>query len=467
MSTFAGEQASITNELLDHYERGVLLLSKLVQGQRKHQGYSATFLSRSTVVTRSNFVHFRDSQMFNGEDHRTPQPVEVPGQYTCLFLEPRPDLHAMASFIDPRVVLQLSGCSLLRWGNIGSSDGEDNYFQFSEQAHLLSSRYERMQRLLAVIDRSLARSAIAQRRKLRVKCQKFTPLSKSICFVDSDFLRISLGEMFLMYDLSHKCFLSPCLSVRRTVSHAVMSGMVHEALDASSMVRYAQNLAYVKNCETVSPRILSKFTETVQDSVGSLWGLRTRFAVQHASYSLVSYSTVMGQNSPNELCLNASSGCVCYENFQLSPAQEVFTPSGEIPFRLTRNIKEFVGPLILQSRFVHTIGLIAHTMNEDVTGYGGTLTPCLSLLLCEDAWTQSLYRPLTNPKDRSCVISSAQLLNVNNRQAAFTNRIRFLIPELRPGHASSTPHSGIRKLLEAASDDVVIARMYPSWQPWL
>lgn len=142
----------------------------------------------------------------------------------------------------------------------------------------------------------------------------------------------------------------------------------------------------------------------------------------------------------------------------------------DIPFRLTRNITEFIGPFCLEGIFVPTLGVIAAALN----GRKNVLEPILHLLLRDDvmAWYISKSSPKNDQKMQEIErqLSDRIWSNVLSVQERFEECSPRVVSDTATEATKLNPNpidSNLRFLIDAATSPNQLSQMPPSFQPWL
>jgi len=375
-----------------------------------------------------------------GALHRAEQDpaLQVPGQYAA-------SLHDVSS--DATKAL-LRGVDVDASGRVHflTACGRRQTFFATVSTPKRAKADTRAAQLFAVVDFVLARSVEAQKRRLRFSPSRLVRIG-ALRLADDPAGCTSLAAVSAARFDAGAC----ALSARKRVADAVAATFAansktrgHNASVVDAEIR-AKHEAYEAACREAPADALAYYASRAHDDAESLWAFRRAFAAQHAVVSLLGHVLRVQGRAPETLRFCTATRRVVVAEFYLAAARDAAVGAPAMPFRLTRNVTAFLGPLALEG-FTLGVGLTALALRESTATPGGLLLPYLDLFL-------SAARP-------------GEAADVDANVASIAAEVKNLAP-LVVGAGAGAIDDNIRRLIDSARAPARLALMEASWQPWI
>lgn len=435
--------------------------------------------------------------------------VEIPGQYapyraTALDSKPRPELHTKLTRFHPVVeTLRRKNQVNRRLGLIGN-DGRTHKFLLQFAIPYWTRSDERAAQLNYVCSALMKNDPMAARKNLTMQPTAVTAIAQRLRMTADDTSNQSLEGIYADYcdqigrdreDASNQSF----EEVMRLLDEAKEEGKEDapgdrnneetDLLTAAEVGRKqaTKNIleknvrlkAFQEVCQKhVESDILLRSTRTYLGTPERSYHFRQSFARSVALNSLMQYVFAVVDRSPERFVFNMRTGQIVSTDFRLGYSNQGFLEPATLPFRMSRNIQELLGPLLLQGLFVPSMGIAAaalHARND-------VLPSLLCLLLRDDIvhWYVSKSNARSDSKTRDL---ERQLMDrVQKNTTLAKRRLKECVPHADDGSDNSTEgkngaakeqqKSGlidehVRKLLKTSMDPEKLSMMQNSYQPWL
>jgi len=330
--------------------------------------------------------------------------IEIPGQYPphrddAIDSRPSPELHVKLVRFESSVrVTKRSGYVAHRIGMVGS-DGKTRYFLLQYSIHHWTHADERTTQLHYLCSKIFRRNVVSSRRNLFARPSPVLPLAQRFKMTADDNSCYSLGYVYSRHcaenglDSSYpsKLFHEEVSSGLKRLSDA---GEGARTADSEKSVKVA---AFQKVRECVKPNILSRWISSLFKTQEELYHFRQIFCSQTAVNSLLQYGFGVIERTPAQFVFSIQTGQVYAPDFRFaySPHGGYLQGTG-IPFRMTPNIQDFMGPFLMQGRFIPAFSSAA----MGICAYERELDPILRLLLRDDivSWYTSKASPRSDSK---------------------------------------------------------------------
>ena len=402
--------------------------------------------------------------------------LEIPGQYaptssSVLDSRPFPELHA--KLVRFHQTLELTSCSATKQRvhqiTMVGSDGKAYKFLLQLAVPYWIRSDERSAQVQYVIEKVLRRDIRACRRRLTTRPSVVIPIAPR--------MRMSAVES------SHKSLESVLRHVQGPKSNELSSyfqekvasrigdlGDVEED-KKDQVMKDAKREVYEDICQNlVRPNVLSKYMLEMIPSTEKLFQFRQVFASQLATNSLLQYAFSAVERNPNRFVFCNATGQVPCQDFRLQYNQGLLVER-DMPFRMTRNITEFLGPFLLEGVFVPSFAIISSAMHSKRS----ILEPILHLLLRDDvmAWyiskssskgdlkMQEVERQLTERIWKNARLVKNRFEECSLREVDESARVEAIDPEQDPIDIK------VRSLVDAATDVEKLSMMSATYQAWL
>lgn len=447
--------------------------------------------------------------------------------------EPNPEQHTLLVRFEPEILVQHTsqGTQTRRLGFRGS-DGRLQYFAVASAYGTMMHSDERLVQLNVIMNRLLGKYKETRKRQLAFTVAPVIPLGNRMRLVDAPDDAVTFSEVWVF--CCHVYFVMPmsnyflfCLIdqvfecdflLRGLDSEETLLIWRRELAAAGTLISNAQppvigtpaeieaakrRIVFdLMSREVVSDRILSAYFARSLLSTDQWLHFRRELAGQLALASFLSLIMSVGDRAPHKIQVNRSSGRVQQLEFCPTYTDDLFTTNSDtVPFRLTRNMTELIGPWLLDGVFAASMtgaaacfarnnevikNFFCLYMRDDVASFRATRLVCQSDI---DAhrWELTL-RDRISANVRQ-ILKRAQNLMPTPQQASEAQRVciqsffRYValfqvvfkknqsrcVSSCSVSNTQEEPspvNSKVLKLIEAAMDPALQANMPPSWHPW-
>ncbi len=423
---------------------------------------TAAALAASRAVALANMYEGYGGNYGNGCSS-----VEIPGQYSPNVLhdgKPTPELNAKLIKFESCVEISRQNEQFVRRIGMVGSDGKTHHFLLQFAVPYWTRTDERTAQLHQIFGQCFRNKILSSRRNLWFKPTAVVPIAQRLRMTADDRANISLNEIYIEYCFENgidpndpnRLFQEEC---KRSINESKAPGEKESA----------KIQAYEHVCKTIPSNIFVLAMNEYFNNVEKYFYFQRSFASQLAVNSLLQYAFAVGERSPPKLIFNRKNGHVLSPDFRFSYSNQGFLDEEKaVPFRLTRNIEEFIGPQLMKGIFKQALSSAASA----ICANGQNLQPALQLLSRDDivAWylSKSAQRDGTqrSTQDLERHLSDRVKKNVYLIQ----NRLRECAPRLDCDINSRTPKpidDSVEKLISMATKPDNLVSMPLSFCPWL
>lgn len=384
--------------------------------------------------------------------------LEVPGQYSSAFSEPRLDLNMLLFDVGPYFDSKHCSRSIKRHIIFSTDTGQDNSFRAAANQRLTTRVSENSAIFSAVIDHALSHSITAQKRRLRVTQCALFPAGCSLQLLNDPVSSFTLSGIDDLRSASLDIDAdAPLLCARQHVVYEIIRQRQlccsHPSNESSRKAfRAAQLSAYHEVCSTLrgDADTMSRYVRSGLDSAESFWAFRRSFARNLGVQSLAEHFLDVGRCKSSGLKFCPFTASVTINEFQLTnEAYQKETFPGIVPFRLTRNLVALIQPIMVDGVFTLAIGLATLALQLSISEVGGLFQPFCYLFFQN--------RFIWSPSDK-----------VDDIANTIIRRVRSLAPTLQDSDNESLPlELALGNLVDTAQNPFFVSMMKPTWQPWL
>jgi len=400
--------------------------------------------------------------------------VEIPGQYaptssSALDIRPFPELHAKLVRFHQTLELTSSDTKqhVHRITMIGS-DGKKYSFLLQLAIPYWIRTDERSAQVNYVMGKTLRRDIRACRRCLTTRPSVVIPVAQRMRMSAIESSHQSLDSVFRHMQGPNSTRLASYF--QNQVASRLRDLEEIEEDKETSVTKDVKLEVYKTICQDLVPsNVLSKYMMETIPSTEHLFQFRHAFASQLAANSLLQYAFAIVERTPSRFVFCNATGKMLSQDFR-SQYNHGLLEKHDVPFRLTRNITEFVGPFLLEGVFVPSFANISSAMHSKRSA----LEPILHLLLRDDvmAWYIS----------KSSAKNDQKMQEVERQLSdRIWSNVRFvqdLFEECSPrevGDAAAeaiTPNPDpidikVRSLVDAATSAEQLSFMPAAYQAWL
>jgi transformation/transcription domain-associated protein len=391
--------------------------------------------------------------------------VEIPGQYSPNILhdgKPTPELNAKLIKFEAFVEISRQNDQFVRRISMVGSDGKSHQFLLQFAVPYWTRTDERTSQLHQIFGQCLRRNILSSRRNLWLKPTAVIPIAQRLRMTAEDKSNTSLNDICTEY-----CFrrgIDPSDATRLFQEECKREINVNKNPEEKENVKLK---AYENVCKALPSDILILSMHKRFKSAEKYFYFQRSFTAQLALNSLLQYAFDVNERSPSKLMFNQSNGQVLCPDFRFSYSNQGYLDEQKaVPFRLTRNIVEFIGPQLMKGIFKPSLSSAASAICAD----GQNLQPALQLLSRDDivAWY------LSKSAQRDGAQRSTQDLErhlgdrVKKNVYLIQNRLRECAPLSDGDNKTKVPlDDSVDKLIAMATKPENLVSMPLSFRPWL
>lgn len=402
--------------------------------------------------------------------------VEIPGQYSptsagVFDSRPIPEIHAKLVRFKQILEVTSTGSTkqhVHRITMIGS-DGKEYKFLLQLAAPYSTRTDERSAQMQFIMNRTLRGDIRACRRGLIVRPNVVIPLAQRMRMSATQDSHQSLESIM-------NCVQRPTIDIPTHFQEMVDERVsrLEEVTDSDARLTAEKNAkleVYTEICQQHMPsNILTKYMMQILPSTESLCQFRKEFASHLAANSVLQYALAAVERTPTRFVLCNKTGQVLAHDLR-SSYNHGLLENQVLPFRLTRNITEFIGPFLLDGVFVPSFVSICGAMSLR----RNILEPMLHLLLRDDviSWYTSKTSAANDKKiqDIELQLSDRVWKNVRFVQQRLDScapeRVENVAEAIK-GNVDVAPiDMKVRTLVDAACCVDRLSSMSASYQAWL
>ncbi|GLD94889.1 hypothetical protein PINS_up003514 [Pythium insidiosum] len=408
-----------------------------------------------------------------------PSNIEIPGQYIS-DNEPIKDLHARIVHFDHDVDVLLRGGYTQRRLAMGGSDGRTHCFLVQYAMTHTTRTDERMAQMYLLLNRLLLRHKETKKRNGVFHVPKIIPLTPRVRLLEDHRHFVTLGEI---YDQSCRVAnKDPDLPVelyREHISEAYAACASDASLREDEQLSLAKAKAFDEICQNHVPEtLLSKYIFRISAHADAYFQFRNEFAKHLALSSFLSYALFVGDRAPHRVLFSQQTARVVSAELRPGYASSgILEASSSMPFRLTRNLHNFITRPGVQGPFSVVMAATAEALmsEEDL------MCNQLCLFFRDDllSWHSSKLRLAgpTTPLDSPAMGGSGQTHAQRQRrlesqvQQRVDANVSLVMERIRgislKKESESQRGKSVRELLDVATSPERQREMYPTWCPWL
>ncbi|PPQ93995.1 hypothetical protein CVT25_009843 [Psilocybe cyanescens] len=294
--------------------------------------------------------------------------IEIPGQYT-------EDKDSNQYFIRiqkfaPKFENIRSNGNCWKRLTLHGNDNSKTSFTVQLPCNRQYRREDKMIQMLRTFNGALARNKESRKRNLTFHLPAAISCSPNVRLYQTDSSYISLGEI---YDLhcEERGFSreEPILFVGEKVRKVLRDYRQQYSKKQPTKVEYVT--LKKDSCDEVSTKmvpddVLANYMARSMSGPDELWRMRKQFALQIASCSFMTYLFCFASRHPARFQISRSTGLIAMT--ELLPAthgtQPLFATNDVVPFRLTPNMQNFLGPIFTEGLLAPGIMAIGRSLTE-------------------------------------------------------------------------------------------------------
>ncbi|KAJ6599027.1 hypothetical protein DFH09DRAFT_1388713 [Mycena vulgaris] len=293
--------------------------------------------------------------------------IEVPGQYT-------EDKDSNQNFIRiQKFGPKFENCRThgFTWKRIiiHGNDNSKTSFSIQLNATRYSRREERVMQIFRTFNGALTRKKESRKRNLSFHIPAVVSFSPSLRLFQTDSSYVSLGDI---YDLhceengfaKEDPFLFAGEKIKKVLrEYFQQTGSQPGKIEYLTLKKDIYDEVAVK---MVPEDILTRYMIRTMDGPSELWRMRKQFALQIASCSFMTYTLCLTHRTPLRYLLSRTTGQMTMTELVPGMSQQlpIFATNDVVPFRLTPNLQNFLGPVFTEGILTSGIMAIGRSLTE-------------------------------------------------------------------------------------------------------
>jgi transformation/transcription domain-associated protein len=374
--------------------------------------------------------------------------IEIPGQYDRDDCRPSPELHSkLLKFGSVVETLTRNGQPVRRILMRGA-DGRACQFLLQFTIPYVTSTDERAQMVIGCINRLLRRNVGARRRHLELQRTAIVPLNQRLRLTADNEKLISLSDV---------------------ANEAIEGGVERiERVFRKRITEVGHDAAFAEVCGMVGKDAMKRHMMNLLDGPEALFSFKKMLSGQLAGSSIMQYMFCCVDRSLDGFVFGGGDGQVLnthfkpgYNNSGLLEREE--TPVIEPAFRLTRNVSEMMGDMMIEGSFVPCMGSIANS----IVGKKALMEPLLALVLRDDLMSWHRSKTSGNKSDAESRVLEAQLAERSRRNVTLVmNRVTACSVSTAGEADGIAVDAQLKALVDSCRDDKKLAWAPVSFAAW-
>ncbi|KAF8195850.1 FAT domain-containing protein [Mycena galopus ATCC 62051] len=293
--------------------------------------------------------------------------IEVPGQYT-------EDKDSNQNFIRiQRFGPKFENCRThgITWKRITIHGTDNSKTAFSIQLNSTrnSRREERVMQIFRTFNGALTRKKESRKRNLSFHIPAVVSFSPSLRLFQTDSSYVSLGDIYDLHcEENGFAKEDPVLFAGEKVKKVLREYFQQ----TSGQPNKAEYLTLKKDIydevalKMVPEDVLTRYMIRTMDTPSELWRMRKQFALQIASCSFMTYTLCLTHRIPYRYLFSRGTGQMTMTELVPGMSQQIpiFATNDVVPFRLTPNMQNFLGPIFTEGILTSGIMAIGRSLTE-------------------------------------------------------------------------------------------------------
>ncbi|KAJ7507855.1 hypothetical protein B0H11DRAFT_2271401 [Mycena galericulata] len=293
--------------------------------------------------------------------------IEVPGQYT-------EDKDSNQNFIRiQKFGPKFENCRTHggTWKRIIIHGNDNSKTSFSIQLNTTrySRREERVMQIFRTFNGALMRKPQSRKRNLSFHIPAVVSFSPSLRLFQTDSSYVSLGDI---YDLhceengfaKEDPFLFAGEKIKKVLREFFQqtSGQPGK----NEYLTLKKDIYDEVALKMVPEDIMTRYMIRTMDGPSELWRMRKQFALQIASCSFMTYTLCLTHRTPHRYLLSRTTGQMTMTELVPGMSQQfpIFATNDVVPFRLTPNLQNFLGPVFTEGILTSGMMAIGRSLTE-------------------------------------------------------------------------------------------------------
>ncbi|RDW26905.1 hypothetical protein B0I72DRAFT_92085 [Yarrowia lipolytica] len=340
--------------------------------------------------SRNSSIHLEALSPHLSEFHYQKfEDIEVPGQYLQL-KDSNMHFVKIDRFMPTVSIVRGHGICYKRL-TIRGHDGSMHPFAVQYPSARHCRREERVMQLFRILNDALSRNRETRKRYLQFTLPLCVPLSPHIRLVQDDSRYVSMQAIY--EDFCHRKNVSrdePSIFAMHQLRAAFDSKLPKPDISSIKM----EILSSIQE-ELVPKTVFSDYFTRIYPQFSDFWLFRKQFSYSYAGVTFLIFMMSINNRYANKILINTGSGNVWTTDIVPVLPPQKSTPTfhnGEaVPFRLTPNIQQLMGPTNMEGLFSFAIMLIARAVTEPEF----SLDQYMSLFVRDEmiSWYTQQHRP--------------------------------------------------------------------------
>ncbi|KAJ7498882.1 hypothetical protein FB451DRAFT_1427318, partial [Mycena latifolia] len=390
--------------------------------------------------------------------------IEVPGQYT-------EDKDSNQNFIRiQKFGPKFENCRThgFTWKRIiiHGTDNSKTSFSIQLNSTRYSRREERVMQIFRTFNGALTRKKESRKRNLSFHIPAVVSFSPSLRLFQTDSSYVSLGDI---YDLhceengfaKEDPFLFAGEKIKKVLrEYFQQTGGQPGKIEYLTLKKDIYDEVAVK---MVPEDILTKYMIRTMDGPSELWRMRKQFALQIASCSFMTYTLCLTHRTPLRYLLSRTTGQMTMTELVPGSSCQYSRQTDVVPFRLTPNLQNFLGPIFTEG--ILTSGIMA--IGRSLTEPEFDLEQQLCLFSRDEVMTWLRGRSgNTDPNFRKLVAANIDgVVKRAETMACKTEREQSIQNPTSPVLAPVV--QTVTNLISSATNPIQLTKMGEMYTPWM
>ncbi|KAF7355349.1 hypothetical protein MSAN_01451500 [Mycena sanguinolenta] len=293
--------------------------------------------------------------------------IEVPGQYT-------EDKDSNQNFIRiQKFGPKFENCRThgITWKRITihGTDNSQTAFSIQLNSTRYSRREERVMQIFRTFNGALVRKKESRKRNLSFHIPAVVSFSPNLRLFQTDSSYVSLGDIYDLHcEENGFAKEDPCLFAGEKVKK-VLREYFQQTGNQPGKAEYLtlkKDIYDEVAVKMVPEDVLTRYMIRTMDGPSELWRMRKQFALQIASCSFMTYTLCLTHRTPYRYLLSRATGQMTMTELVPGMSQQIpiFATNDVVPFRLTPNLQNFLGPISTEGILTSGIMAIGRSLTE-------------------------------------------------------------------------------------------------------
>ncbi|KAJ7700136.1 hypothetical protein B0H17DRAFT_1158131 [Mycena rosella] len=294
--------------------------------------------------------------------------IEVPGQYT-------EDKDSNQNFIRiQKFGPKFENCRThgFTWKRIiiHGTDNSKTSFSIQLNATRYSRREERVMQIFRTFNGALTRKKESRKRNLSFHIPAVVSFSPTLRLFQTDSSYVSLGDIYDLHcEENGFAKEDPLLFAGEKIKKVLREYFQQKNGQQPGKIEYLtlkKDIYDEVAVKMVPEDILTRYMIRTMDGPSELWRMRKQFALQIASCSFMTYTLCLTHRTPLRYLLSRTTGQMTMSELVPGMSQQlpIFATNDVVPFRLTPNLQNFLGPVFTEGILTSGIMAIGRSLTE-------------------------------------------------------------------------------------------------------